>query len=165
MKEDKALTYGRGERLTRTDVLTVRIDPRLNYLLEIAARFERRTKSSFAECVLEEAVTKKLEQLGGEVFGLDGRSEHLALLLWHPEPWCRLQILAERFPEAMTVQDEETWSFLNNAEIFWNCSTTGERHLDSLLLRDLWAGVYAVISGQLPVFELIENARRIKALH
>lgn len=164
MNREKPVNYGRGARLTRTDVLTVRIDPRLNYLLEIAARLERRTKSSFAESVLEEAVGRVLDQVGISKLRCETKGE-LAALLWHPEPWCRLQILAERFPDAMTVEDQEIWTFLKEVDVFWVDATTRERRLDALLLRDIWPVVQAVIAGHLSVTDLIAEAKRIKALH
>ena len=43
-------------KLNRSETVTVRLDPRLNYLAELAGRAQRRTKSSFIEWAVQEAV-------------------------------------------------------------------------------------------------------------
>src|SRR5579864_5078932 len=45
-----------GGKLSRTETVTVRLDPQLNYLCELAARAQRRTKSSFIEWAIETAL-------------------------------------------------------------------------------------------------------------
>lgn len=43
-------------KLNRSETVTVRLDPRLNYLTELAGRAQRRTKSSFIEWAIKEAI-------------------------------------------------------------------------------------------------------------
>ena len=38
-----------GSKLNRTETVTIRLDPKLRYLTELAARKQRRTVSSFIE--------------------------------------------------------------------------------------------------------------------
>jgi predicted HicB family RNase H-like nuclease len=45
-----------GGKATRTDTVGVRLDPKLNYLCELAARAQRRSKSSFIEWAIEHAL-------------------------------------------------------------------------------------------------------------
>ena len=45
-----------GAKLNRTETVTVRFDPKLNYLCELASRAQRRTKSSFVEWAVAEAL-------------------------------------------------------------------------------------------------------------
>ena len=40
---------GGGGKLSRSETVTVRLDPRLRYLAELAARLHRRTLSSYVE--------------------------------------------------------------------------------------------------------------------
>lgn len=57
-------------KLNRSETVTVRLDPRMNYLTELAGRAQRRTKSSF----IEWAVQKALRDLGvNETVGLIDR--------------------------------------------------------------------------------------------
>lgn len=52
----QAHTRGAGSRLGRTETVSIRLDPRLNYLCELAARSQRRTKSSFIEATIDEKI-------------------------------------------------------------------------------------------------------------
>lgn len=50
-------------KLNRSETVTVRLDPRLNYLAELAGRAQRRTKSSFIEWAVQQAI-KEMPDLG-----------------------------------------------------------------------------------------------------
>src|SRR4051794_21564371 len=45
-----------GAKLNRSETVTVRLDPKLNYLCELAARAQRRTKSSFIEWAVADSL-------------------------------------------------------------------------------------------------------------
>lgn len=45
-------------KLNRSETVTVRFDPRLNYLCDLAARAQRRTKSSFIEWAVAQAIDR-----------------------------------------------------------------------------------------------------------
>src|SRR3954451_23553485 len=45
-----------GSNLSRSEVVTVRLDPKLRYLAELAARKQRRTLSSYIEGAIEESL-------------------------------------------------------------------------------------------------------------
>src|SRR5688572_20503606 len=45
-----------GAKLNRSETVTVRLDPKLNYLCELAARAQRRTKSSFIEWAIADSL-------------------------------------------------------------------------------------------------------------
>jgi hypothetical protein len=49
---------GGGSKLFRTELVSVRIDPKLRFAVELAARKQRRTSSSFVEWAIEEAVKR-----------------------------------------------------------------------------------------------------------
>ena len=48
---------GGGGNLARSQVVTVRFDPKLKFAAEMAARQQRRTISSFIEWAVDEALT------------------------------------------------------------------------------------------------------------
>ena len=48
-----------GGKLARSEVVTVRLDPRLRYLANLVARKQRRTLSSFIEWAIEESLTRE----------------------------------------------------------------------------------------------------------
>src|SRR3954469_5246025 len=47
---------GRGGKISRSETVTVRLDPKLRYLAELAARKQRRTLSSYIEGAIEESL-------------------------------------------------------------------------------------------------------------
>src|SRR6516165_4850387 len=49
---------GGGAKLVRSETVTVRLDPKLRYLGEIAARKQRRTVSSFIEWAIEDVLRR-----------------------------------------------------------------------------------------------------------
>ena len=56
---------GTGGNLTRSQVVTVRLDPKLKFAAELAARKQRRTISSFIEWAVEQAIEKVPVTSGG----------------------------------------------------------------------------------------------------
>jgi len=57
MAADKKSKSG-GGKLSRSETVTVRLDPKLRYLAELAARKQRRTVSSFIEWAIEDALKR-----------------------------------------------------------------------------------------------------------
>lgn len=60
-REKSAVSAGKqaiGSKLPRSEILTVRLDPKLRFAAELAARKHRRTLSSFTEWAVEEAVKR-----------------------------------------------------------------------------------------------------------
>ncbi len=90
----------RGAKLCRTETVTVRLDPRLNYLCELAARTQRRTKSSFIEWAVQEAV-KEASAFPG------GKSLHeISNRLWHIDVNERMRRLKAEAPSLLTFDEE-----------------------------------------------------------
>src|ERR1700683_3750370 len=58
MAEQDERPRGRGGRLTRSETVTVRLDPKLRYLAELAALKHRRTLSSFIEWAIEDSLQR-----------------------------------------------------------------------------------------------------------
>src|SRR4051812_37525690 len=55
---------GGGGKLSRSETVTVRLDPKLRYLAELAARRHRRTLSSYIEWAIEDSLTRVVLQEG-----------------------------------------------------------------------------------------------------
>lgn len=98
----------------RSETVTIRLDPKMKYLAEIAARKQRRTLSSF----IERAVERSFEG----VTLLDYRLENspnmredktlvgLSHSLWSPDESERLLRLAILCPELLSEAEEEIWN-------------------------------------------------------
>ena len=81
----------------RSITVGVRLDPRVRYLAELAARKQRRSLSSFIEWAVKERLN-----------GMWKLAEE-ADLLWHPSRAERFARLASRHPELLTYREELAW--------------------------------------------------------
>lgn len=108
-----------GGRLNRSQTVTVRLDPKLNYLCELAARVQRRTKSSFIEKVIDDAIVRiKLDQ---RAYGSQSPSiGECSDKLWHVRPHERLIELAFLAPHLMTMEEQEIWAVICEHGYFWS---------------------------------------------
>ena len=109
-----------GGRLNRSETVTVRLDPRLNYLCELAARAQRRTKSSFIEWAVEQALGSVV--VPDSAGGWDSTPQNLADLsrqLWSVDEAERLIALAFRAPLLMDHDEQVLWRAIRANGWFW----------------------------------------------
>ncbi len=114
----QAKTRGAGSRLGRTETVSIRLDPRLNYLCELAARSQRRTKSSFIEATID----ANIKSLSINEWRSD--SEHdtfgaRANDLWSVHESRRLIALGFIAPELMTFEEQQIWAAIRECGYFW----------------------------------------------
>lgn len=92
---------------SRTEVFAMRLDPKLKYLAEIAARKQRRSLANFIEWALDEALAKVKLVESGDFNGQYDRSVlDEASKLWDLEPSDRLIKLAESYPDLLTYEEQ-----------------------------------------------------------
>jgi hypothetical protein len=92
----------------RTEVFAMRLDPKLKYLAEIAARKQRRSLANFIEWSLEKALDSvKLVESEEGAFGLSVLDQ--ANKLWDLEPSDRLIKLAENYPDLLNYEEQIIW--------------------------------------------------------
>ena len=104
--------------MSRSETVTIRLDPRLNYLCELAARVQRRTKSSFIEAVIDEAMSRiSLEPRAdpNSALTIGDRADQL----WHVREHERLLALAQLAPHLMTMDEQEIWAVICEHGSFW----------------------------------------------
>lgn len=159
---DPAFAKGkRGGKLNRTETVTVRLDPKLNYLLDLAARANRRTKSSFIEWAIEEALGTA---------GIPGESKGAGSLwtiadrktdLWDVDEPDRLAKLAYFAPSLLTHDEQLVWKVISTSPYLWrgNYYEDGDKEvwgydptdLSKLImdrLRDNWDAINQVAEGE-----------------
>lgn len=103
------------KKLNRSETVTVRLDPMLRYVCELASRVERRTISSFIEGAVEEIVKQKQMYLDK-----DGRPvtfEDAGYQLWHHNEPDRVCALASKFPKLLTRQEQSLWKLIQEVKI------------------------------------------------
>ncbi|MGS1004703.1 hypothetical protein ACVCH0_24210 [Burkholderia glumae] len=115
-----------GGKLTRSETVTVRLEPKLRYLAEIAGRKHRRTLSSFIEWAIQAQLAN--------VFLDDGRDsslrptsvEDVANDLWDVDEEDRFVKLALRFPDLLTHEEQVLWKLIKECGYLWRGNWTGK---------------------------------------
>lgn len=157
-----------GGKLNRSETVTVRLDPKLNYLCELAARSQRRTKSSFIEWAVAEALSVVTLpdvrlQVGFEDFR-DVSIKERALELWQVDEPDRLVALALHAPSLLNHEEQILWRLIRENGYFWKgCHNkhTGEwtwqLTYDAIILdrlRTYWPTFLEVARGEKPIDHL-----------
>ena len=94
----------------RTEVFAMRLDPKLKYLAEIAARKQRRSLANFIEWSLEQALGAVKLVESEEFNGQYSRSVlDEANQLWDLEPSDRFIKLAENYPDLLNYEEQLIW--------------------------------------------------------
>lgn len=148
-----------GGKLSRSETVTVRLDPKLRYLAELAARRQRRTLSSYIEWSIEDSLKRAELAVGG---GKTLAEE--ALALWDVDEADRFAKLALRHPDLLTHEEQVLWKFIREHGGMWRGSYVGidqewtwqidEESLDFAQLREWWITFCAVADGKLSPSEL-----------
>ena len=148
-----------GGKLSRSETVTVRLDPKLRYLAELAAKKQRRTLSSFIEWAIEDAL--------GRVTIYEGTSynnEHdlsigqEAANLWDVDDADRFAKLAVRYPDLLTHEEQVLWKLIKENGYLWRGNWRGsdnswqwkieEGSLQFDELRKHWDTFKKVASGE-----------------
>tara|TARA_R110002073_G_scaffold233374_2_gene394595 strand:+ start:649 stop:1149 length:501 start_codon:yes stop_codon:yes gene_type:complete len=135
----------------RTEVFAMRLDPKLKYLAEIAARKQRRSLANFIEWTIENA----LEAVLLNNSGISVSSE--STRLWALSEADRLIKLATYYPDLMTYDEQLIWRVIQE-HIFYEkdlkvqCKFiyqdgTEEGAIDNNLVRDCWPEIKAYALG------------------
>lgn len=101
---------GGGGKLARSEVVTVRFDPRVRFALELASRVQRRTVSS----LIEWAVDRTLREVKTQA--PDGRETPISQLLsqiWDVDEADRFLNLALTAPELLTFEEQRIWKHIH----------------------------------------------------
>lgn len=103
-----------GSKLSRSQTVTVRFDPKLKYLADLAARKQRRTVSSFIEWAVEEALDKIVmeEDMNYQTTLSDIRNE-----LWDVDEAERFGRLAVKYPELLTHDEQVLWKLISDSNL------------------------------------------------
>jgi len=115
MTADKKSKSG-GGKLSRSETVTVRLDPKLRYLAELAARKQRRTVSSFIEWAIEDTL-KRIRISEDQNNDLTIYDE--ALTLWDVDDADRFARLALNFPELLTHDEQVLWKLVKGNGYLW----------------------------------------------
>ena len=118
---------GGGAKLSRSETVTVRLDQKLRYLAELAARKHRRTLSSYIEWAIKTSLDSEdvrpinapdhvttMETIGNE-----------AEYLWDVDEADRFAKLALRYPHLLTHEEQVRWKLIRENGALWKGSYRG----------------------------------------
>jgi DNA-binding CsgD family transcriptional regulator len=109
-----------GAKLGRSETVTVRLDPKLNYLCELAARTQRRTKSSFIEWAIADSLgSVVLPEVPGFNGSYDVTLKERASELWQVDEPDRLAALALIAPALLTHEEQLIWRYIRENGLIW----------------------------------------------
>jgi hypothetical protein len=142
----------------KSEVVTVRLDPKLKYLAELAARKHRRPLSSYIEWALEQSLSQVfLEEEGGVSVANAERAHRL----WDLDEPDRIVRLALNYPELLTHEEQMLWKLVRENGYLWHGryapEWTWKVQESSILwdrLRESWPVFRAVANGTRPPMDL-----------
>ena len=131
----------------RTEVFAMRLDPKLKYLAEIAARKQRRSLANFIEWTIEQALGQVNLEDGG--FNNSGITvADMSAKRWALDESDRLVQLAELYPDLLTYEEQLIWRVINEHSAYNEQSKRmsnfkGSLGVDVSLVRACWAEIKA----------------------
>ena len=112
----EAQLKGGGGNLSRSVGVSLRLDPKLRYLADIAARSHRRTLSAY----IEWAVQASLSQVSLRLQTNSHVSlEEVANTLWDVDEADRFFTLAHMFPDLLVHEEQILWKLICENGFFW----------------------------------------------
>lgn len=149
---------GGGGKLSRSETVTVRLDPKLRYLAELAALKQRRTLSSFIEWAIEDSLNRVVLREGGYNNDPGTSVADEAASLWDVDDADRFARLALRYPELLTHEEQKRWKLIRENGYLWRGSYSksdgkwtwrvAEESLCFDRLRACWDDFCAVARGE-----------------
>ena len=151
---EQEVRKGGGGKLSRSETVTVRLDPKLRYLAELAARLHRRTLSSYIEWSIKETLdSEALRNSGGIRHTIGTEAE----FLWDVDDADRFAKLALRYPHLLTHEEQVRWKIIRECPGLWRGRYLGkpeqwtwsveEGSLHFSRLRKHWVAICDVASG------------------
>jgi len=104
---------GGGGKLSRSETVTVRLDPKLRFAAELAARKHRRTLSSFIEWAVEESVQNVC------LDGLKATAYDAIDLAWDVDESDKFVKMALYYPNLLTHEEEVLWKLIRENGYLW----------------------------------------------
>jgi len=156
----------------RTEIISVRLDPKLRYLTELAARKNRRTLSNYIEWAVAESIKQVYLLKDHDNPQVNISISDMSNELWDIEDSDRFVKLAFKFPELLTLEEQVLLEIIRGSEYLWSNDSEPEegsededllknrrlidgKYLLINLLRKHWDAYNAVVSGEEPMSILL----------
>jgi len=152
---------GSGGKLKRSEVVTVRLDPRLRYGVELAARKHRRTASSFIEWAIEQSLKEVVIRVD-EDEPWPRTAEDALDQVWDVDEPDRFIKLAVRFSELLSHEEQALWKLVRECDGLWPTSANAVDkangiNINLITLREYWDDLLSVSKGEMKRTELSDE--------
>jgi hypothetical protein len=147
----------------KSETISVRLNATVRYLVELAARKQRRTLSSYVAWAVEDSlsrvfISEEVDPRGNSI----GKSiSEVAMSLWDPEEPERHVRLALQYPELLTYHEQILWRLIRENRSLWkqsraDNSTQDLSEADCIWerLHETWDTFNAVARGDEPKSKL-----------
>lgn len=115
-KNNEHKRKGGGGKLSRSETITVRLDPKLRYLAELAARAQRRTLSSYIEWSIQISLKQvKIVSYANYDVPISDVEESL----WDVDESDRFVKLALHYPSLLTHEEQVLWKLICENGHLW----------------------------------------------
>jgi hypothetical protein len=149
---------GGGGKLTRSEQVSIRLDPKLRFAAELAASKERRTLSSFIEWAVERAV-KEIPLVCRE--GQWQTADVVTHNVWDLDEAYRFSLLGMHYPELLTYEDQKLWKFICEFGVYVPAIGLAARFINPEkkgaflnLIQPFWEEIKACSAGRFDRSEL-----------
>lgn len=144
---------------TPTVSVSLRIDPRIKYGIDLAARIQKRTVTGVVEWAVENALadiqmpTSVFRELESPDAATDLAS-HLDDILWSTNEGVRLVLLASRYPSLLTYDETLIWETIKLSPPFWrflpscaeDCTPWENARLD--IVSECWEKLVEIVNSR-----------------
>lgn len=113
MAERERKAAAGGAKLQRTETVTIRLDPKMRYLAELASRLQRRSLSSYIEWAIDRSFTDV------SFPGRDGTLADMARALWDVDEPDRFVYLAINHPDLLNHEEQRRWKLIRENGLLW----------------------------------------------
>ncbi len=112
---------GKGGKLARSEVITVRLDQKLRFAAELVARDQRRTLSSFVEWAIGEVVSREKVKIRDHENHENYETSALkaTAIIWDVDEADRFIKFAEACPELLNFDEERLWKTIKETPYFF----------------------------------------------
>jgi len=145
-----------GGKLSRSEVVMVRLNPKQKLAIELAAKHGERSVSAFLVWAAEEAIGNVPVTKAGD------SAEDVVDRIWDVDPANRFTRLAHLYPELMTIEQQELWRFIcDHVEQHLTDRVLNEEEgvFESRTLRLNWPAVLDAFHDEFDIEQLGEMLR------
>ena len=126
---------GTGAKTSRSETVSVRLDPKIAYLAELAARYQQRTLSSFIEwCVRQTLKQGNVNDEPSYSYDVPLKQPLWCEGLWDVDEADRFFLLASAHPDWLTSDEQCLWKLISESAFLWS----KDRKISRRVLREHW---------------------------